>query len=597
MSSGRHRGKMGGMGSSLVELALVCLVAVAPTLGCGEQGDGDADADGDADGDADVDADGDADGDADAPCDSGPSVGALAGRVPALGWPDLEWEDPHPGGWETIDVTTRGVHPGRGDVSSELQAIVDALDGPTILEFPAGAYELHSVVDVAGDVILRGAGSASTTLTLVGTDRAFSWEGVGGEWSWGWIEEEYRPRALVADVPAGDDTIPLESTAGLSVGDIVVVAGSLENPSFPSARLARGGIFALTAVSAETVTVDLPLTIGLGAVNGLGEATVVAKLIPVRNGGIEGFEIVSPTLTGYSGAVLSMYLTENMFVRDVRSTLSFGADVLVSSSRRVLVTDCFFDRTQGNAPDGGESLWVDQLSTRVVIVNNILREKQPALIVQVGGNYVVYAYNFHVDRLADYCHETGDERCRDLDWIRDEEVNGIARGWHGLSDVVFHGNFPHHYLVEGNVFYNAVVDYHHFENGPGNTLFRNRILGNPDNLTWWMNGYGIWIDGPHDGQNLVGNLLLNDSVITFRLHNGPREAEDVFVAANTLSGEVEWGDLPAGTELPPSLYRGCRPSFWTDDLAWPPFGPDVPGSESNRIPAQVRYEAIVAGSR
>jgi len=329
-------------------------------------------------------------------------------------------------------------------------------------------------------------------------------------------------------------------------------------------------------------------------VGGDGEPTAVAKVRPIGNGGIEHVRFVSPPLTGYDGGVMDMYLADNVFIRDVTSVLSFGADVLVSNSRRVLVTDCFFDRTQGAAPDGGESVWIDQLDTRVLVVNNILREKHPPLVVQVGCNLVVYAYNFHVDRLADYCHETADENCRDLDWIRDEELNGIARGWHGLADVVFHGNFPHHHLIEGNVFYNAILDYHHFEQGPGNTVYRNRILGSPHELTWWMNGYGYWIDGPHHGQNLVGNVFLNDSFYTMDLHNGPSPPEDVFIAANELSGAVEWGDLDAGDTLSPSLYRGCAPGFWPDDLDWPPFGPDVPGSHANPIPAQLRYEEIAS---
>jgi len=107
-----------------------------------------------------------------------------------------------------------------------------------------------------------------------------------------------------------------------------------------------------------------------------------------------------------------------------------------------------------------------------------------------------------------------------------------------------------------------------------------------------MNGYGTWLDGPHDGENIVGNVFLHDAILTFELHSGPRPAEDTFVAGNRLSGTVDWGDLDADTPLPPSLYRSCPPDFWPEDLPWPPFGPDVVGSETARIPAQIRYEAL-----
>ncbi len=528
-------------------------------------------------------------------CDDPVDVGPLVDRVPPGGWRDVAWEDPYPGQWETVDVSDHGVQPGAGDVSAALQVIIDGLTVPTVLEIPAGTYELHSTVTMVSDLILSGAGPEETVFELVGgLTGAFSWAGEGGQWSWSWIEEEYQPRAVTAAVAADETVIMIESTAGLAAGDIVVVAETLDNPSFPSAALSKGGIFELTEVTADSVTVDLPLAIGLRVQNDAGEPTVVAKLRPMVNGGIENVGFSSPTLTSYDDAIVAVYQVDNVFIRNLFSTNSFGADVRVSNSRRVSLLDCFFDGTQGNAPDGGESIWIDQLNTRVMVANNILREKHPPLMVQVGGNFVVYAYNFHVDRLADYCHETDDPNCRELDWIRDPEVNGIARGWHGLADVVFHGNYPHHYLIEGNVFYNAIFDYHHFENGPGTTIYRNRILGSPDDLTWWMNSYGTWIDGPHDSQNLVGNLYLNDSFITLDLHNGPTEAQDVFMAANRLSGAVDWGELPDDTTLSPSLYRSCPPPFWRDDLPWPPYGPEVDDAATNRIPAQIRYEQLVA---
>ncbi len=45
-----------------------------------------------------------------------------------------------------------------------------------------------------------------------------------------------------------------------------------------------------------------------------------------------------------------------------------------------------------------------------------------------------------------------------------------------------------------------------------------------------------------------------------------------------------------GAALPKSLYLKDKPA-WFGDLAWPPFGPDTQ-FEKNRIPAQVRYEAL-----
>ncbi len=45
-----------------------------------------------------------------------------------------------------------------------------------------------------------------------------------------------------------------------------------------------------------------------------------------------------------------------------------------------------------------------------------------------------------------------------------------------------------------------------------------------------------------------------------------------------------------GATLPRSLYLTDKPA-WFGDLPWPPFGPDTE-FEKNKIPAQVRFEAI-----
>ena len=57
------------------------------------------------------------------------------------------------------------------------------------------------------------------------------------------------------------------------------------------------------------------------------------------------------------------------------------------------------------------------------------------------------------------------------------------------------------------------------------------------------------------------------------------------------------GTMPAseslnGASLPKSMYLKEKPA-WFGDLAWPPFGPDT-DFEKNKIPAQVRYEKMIA---
>jgi hypothetical protein len=75
---------------------------------------------------------------------------------------------------------------------------------------------------------------------------------------------------------------------------------------------------------------------------------------------------------------------------------------------------------------------------------------------------------------------------------------------------------------------------------------------------------------------------------------------DLDVAATTIRrGNYNYSDHAVrpsesldGAALPPSLYLREKPA-WFGDLAWPAFGPDT-DFEHNKIPAQVRYEELIA---
>jgi hypothetical protein len=123
-------------------------------------------------------------------------------------------------------------------------------------------------------------------------------------------------------------------------------------------------------------------------------------------------------------------------------------------------------------------------------------------------------------------------------------------------------------------------------------FFRNRALGQPDHYDGWLEGYGFAVDGISDDQSIVANQVDATSLLLIidRTDEYGRLAEGILTAANVVGGSVDWDGFAPETPLPPSLYRGARPEFWPPELPWPPFGPDVAGSATNRIPAQIRWE-------
>lgn len=517
---------------------------------------------------------------------------SLERRLPPGGYHDVVWQDPFPGRWQKIDVTTRGVSAGAADVTAALQTLVDGVTGPTVLVFPAGVYHFGKITISRSNLILKGAGPEKTIFQPQRDGTLFCWWGNGGRYEYGKLGPEYQPRRIITDVPSGATIAPLADTRNLAQGDMVLVEEDLDRWSYDAARRGRGGVFLVRQVDKDRITLDLPLAIGLDHVSPAGKNAIVAKLNPVRNVGLEGVRIEMPDAHGEQTSSLFLKRVCNAYLRNVISVGAARHHVEICYSRKVVVEGCFFDQAKDKGPGGsGYGVEFRDLSTLCKAENNIFRDLRHAMATEVGVSYCVFAYNLNVDRVRDLAHspaappDTRDER-----WVNSKERNGITDAF-VTADVVSHGNEPHNVLWEGNVFYVGSVDHSHYTNGP-NVFFRNCALGQPKRYGYWQEGDGFVIEGDNDSQVIVGNQLNNDSVIELQKHTYPRTSQGSLIAGNVVHGRGEWGPLPSTTKLPPSLYLKSPPGFWPAALAWPPFGPDVPGSATNKIPAKIRYERL-----
>ncbi|MGD0090993.1 MAG: hypothetical protein ABSE73_13830, partial [Planctomycetota bacterium] len=314
------------------------------------------------------------------------------------------------------------------------------------------------------------------------------------------------------------------------------------------------------------------------------------------NVGFEGFRVVMPDAIPEKafrqGRIFHLKRARNVYLRNIETSNPYKHHVEVAYSHQVVIEGCFFDEAKEKGPGGyGYGVNLRDLSTLCKVENCVLKDLRHFLATETGASYCIYAYNFSVDRLRDFMHspEAPKDRVNEA-WINQKSQNGITSGFI-TADVVAHGNFPHHVLLEGNVFYNGCVDISHTTNGP-HFFFRNKPLGQPKNYAYWQEGCGIAIMGENDNQVIVGNYLANDSEILLQKHDAPRGPRNVLIAGNVVQGKTDWGPLPVDTKLPPSLYLKEKPAFWPKDLAWPAYGPDVEASPRNEIPAQVRFEAL-----
>ncbi|MEM4268382.1 MAG: hypothetical protein QXK37_06160 [Candidatus Woesearchaeota archaeon] len=525
-----------------------------------------------------------------------PSVLAVipSSRLPPDGWHEIVWENPF-SQWQTIDVTSRGILPNTGDVTAALQSLIDSLSEPTILYFPKGKYIVNDLyMDHQDDnIILKGLGRDTIFETTTGTNTIKLYgTPVGPQIS------------IIEDVPPYGKIIYLSDVSSLAVGDAVSIVEDLDYYGAEWGKRGRGGVFKVTAVDtiAKTVTLDMPLAIGIDQVS--SKNAVLQEFDPLENIGIRDITIVRKSTA--DGSTLEFRWVSNGFVQNISTFNASESHVEIKESRQIVVKDSFFSGAKDMSGGHGYGVTSEHRSTGILITNNIMKNLHVSFGIQLGSSYNIYSYNYYIDELKDICNNEKPLDCNDRNWILDKDLNGLFDSRETVG-FVFHGHYPHNNLVEGNVEYAICVDHIWKDNGPHNTFFRNKLLGQPDfHPAYWLGGTGFHIDGPSDSQNIIGNVFMNNAFIEIGTwsYDPPRAALDTFIAKNIVSGVrnfsningeftrtalYHWDNMTEDETIPYSLYLSSKPDFWPPDLEWPPFGPDVANSATNKIPAELRY--------
>lgn len=458
-------------------------------------------------------------------------------RFPEGGWQPSGWVDP--GGWTIVDVTTAGILPGAADAAPQLMELTNNTTGPTIFYFPPGTYTFVSKVDINDDnIIIRGAGADQTQFFLDGPSQQ-------GIRFMGWTES---PIAVTNDVPAGAQILSLASTSDLAVGDVVEISQEIPYWEADWGKRSWGQIVLITAISGNQITVDMPLSLGLS----VSEIAEVKKLNTVNNVGIEDVYIERKQY--HEASNVEMRTVYNGFMRNVESYNAVKFHFLVYRSRQVEISGNYAHDAQNYGTGGhGYGINLENLSTDILVTNNILKNLRHHILVQTGTNHSVISYNYNVD-------------------IKE------------LVDLSLHGHFSNHNLYESNIVWWVGFADFWGQVGPENTLFRSQVNGKTDN------GQGVIVYDNSDRQNIIANDFLRSSSL-----DRDSDVDETLEEGNVIDGTPIWNTLSSSATVPASLYLDAAPSFWPQDLPWPAFGPDVSGSALNQIPAQLRYEDLIGG--
>jgi hypothetical protein len=459
-----------------------------------------------------------------------------------------------------VIVTDHGVRGnGTTDDHDAIQSLIDHTDGPAVLYFPAGNYRIESALTLKPGIVLRGEGSDATHLDFFSDEGCMT---IRGRTSGSFVSlqsgyQKNADRIVVADAsgfhPGGGAMIRQEDIE--AVDPTGEWAASSWVPEY-----VVGQMVDIVAVDGNTLTIDPPLNFSFSS-------EMHPEIRPVdyiRQVGVEDLHIHRIN-TGTITNNISMDYAADSWIRNVESDFTQKYHISISRSLHLEIRECYIHDALSKGGGGqGYGASLSTYATAILVEDNIFDELRHAMIVQLGVNGCVFGYNYAQRNYSD-------------------------DGW-DKTYISVHGHYPYMNLFEGNIIGMVGMADYWGASGPGNTLFRNRVVGTDKHANFGPHR-GIMVDDYSHGQNIIGNELTGSQTqITFDGYTDSAQgtSRDVLVHGNNVHGTIEWDPAFPDHVLPASFYLSSKPGFF-ETGQWPSLGADMdPGTGS--IPAKERFD-------
>jgi hypothetical protein len=559
----------------------------------------------------------------------------------------------------TTVCATLAPHGAALDDAAQIQAAINACPIGQVVKLAAGTFYINNgnFLLINKGITLRGAGPDKTTLEK--TDGAKPYQEAQGARPAPLIivgPSRYAPTKqaadvvgtnLVADAIKGTYTVTVESAAGFTPGQLVLldeasgaswqadpqgrgqiwaspdwrVVWRKESPAipfvddfatdaFPTTPGSAGSWFSrldrptaevkqIASVSTATITFTTPIHIGYR----LDHAAQLSRYGEphVSNAGVEDLKLI-----GGDNGNLRFQLAAQSWARNVDNTVWHGEGFAIDRSFRIELREFYVhDAAWAQPGGGGYAISLSGGSSEALIENGIAVRANKLMVARSSGAGSVVGYNY-----------------MDMSYIN---TNGA---WIEVGINASHMVGSHHVLFEGNYSQNADSDHTH-GNSIYHTFFRNYLPGirapfdnqaggRIDDMTQMRNGpkrsaglmaYSYWM-------SFVGNVLgvpgrMDGWVYETRFGGKPGiwmlgwdgfkpyPADDK-VAATTIrhgnfdyvTNTVKWDLSISDRALPNSLYLKQKPAFFdaAAESTWPWVDP-TGATKLYTLPAKARYDA------
>jgi hypothetical protein len=503
----------------------------------------------------------------------------------------------------SLDAATWGN--GSTNAAAGIQAAIDACPEGQVVRLSAGDFLVNGAdpITIDKDITLRGAGASATR--LLKTSLAANPVIVIGQ---RWLEEAGSVN-LTANAAKGATSVQVASTAGLTVGRLVLVDQVTDSsyvywgidpavlPGGPGrgwfTRYDRpvGQMLEIASLGGNTVTFTTPLHIAFDTAH-VAQLTRYTQPYGARLAGVEDLYV-----RGGLDDNITMRFAMYSWVKNVESDWSTGDSVGIDASFRCVLRDSYVHDTPVPYPGGaGYLLSIAEYTADTLVENNIFLNANKVMVMRASGGGNVIGYNYF-----------------------DNGHIGNYPGWMETGLNASHMTCPHYELFEGNLAFNIDGD-DTWGGAVYNTYFRNHATGRRRSFPDIDNRRAIGLMFGHYYYSFVGNVLgtadqtpdpyttlayedvwpfADDPVSMWRLGYspfdffGPAEARVIDTAHRHANFDYVTHSVhyAAGydQELPASLYLTQKPVFF-GTRPWPWVVPD--GSPPvYTLPAKARYDA------
>jgi hypothetical protein len=450
-----------------------------------------------------------------------------------------------------------------------LSGVWDAAN-PKLLYIPSGTYKITRQLYPVSGIVFSGDGSNTTNLKYyLGTTEISKhcFHTVGSKGSY---------VSITSGATKGSDTIVLSSASGFSVGDVIDIKQTNSNDWWTSdvrdyvkvgdagtvgayggssaqgdwAVDCRGEMAIISGKDGNTLTLDHALYTTLDP----SYSPVCAKVTAKTNIGFQYFKIErgdAPADEGPAnwGANFYTQYANKVWWRGVESYMPSEHHWMLVYGYQCECRQCWW-HDAWHYDNTGEAYGWDfrHHCTACKVEDNCADQIAMALAPSLGTCGCVLAYNYITN------HKTAPVDNSDS-WI---------------TDVECHGYQAHHNLIEGNVV-NRLSVAEYWGPCPQQVIHRNRVKNS------------IEIYDKSNDCTVTGNEVYGTAPKTYQKSN----VTGTLWHGNEVGSQVQWDANTADHVLPNSFVYTSKPSWWIDECAWPPIGPDA---TYEMIPAQYRYE-------